>query len=73
MDIHAIRSSVAGSLEPIRALRHDLHRHPELSFYESRTSGVVQRELGGMGREHLLGHFDPHRIRHRSVIVQRHC
>ena len=55
MDIHAIRSSVAGSLEPIRALRHDLHRHPELSFHESRTSGVVQRELGAMGISFVAG------------------
>ncbi|HYF14853.1 MAG TPA: M20 family metallopeptidase [Phycisphaerales bacterium] len=32
-------------LPALRAIRHDLHKHPELSYQEKRTSEVVQREL----------------------------
>jgi hippurate hydrolase len=32
-----------------RALRHDLHRHPELMFHEDRTAGVVRGELDRLG------------------------
>ncbi len=31
------------------ALRHDLHRHPELQFVEFRTSDIIARELAGYG------------------------
>jgi len=30
-------------------IRHDLHRHPELAYEETRTSEVVQRELAAAG------------------------
>ncbi|WP_394279209.1 amidohydrolase [Microbacterium sp.] len=33
------------------ALYTDLHRHPELSFQETRTAGVITRELAGLGIE----------------------
>ena len=33
------------------AIRHDLHRHPELGFQESRTAGVVAGALRGWGIE----------------------
>jgi len=35
----------------LEALYIDLHRHPELSFQETRTAGVVTRELGALGIE----------------------
>ncbi|MCR2808237.1 MULTISPECIES: amidohydrolase [unclassified Microbacterium] len=35
----------------LEALYIDLHRHPELSFQETRTAGVVTRELGELGIE----------------------
>jgi metal-dependent amidase/aminoacylase/carboxypeptidase family protein len=34
-----------------RALRRDLHAHPELGFREVRTSGIVARELETLGLE----------------------
>ena len=33
----------------LRAIRHDLHRHPELAFEEKRTSQIVARELARLG------------------------
>lgn len=36
-------------------LRHDLHRHPELSNRETRTAGVVERELRRLGLEVRTG------------------
>lgn len=33
----------------LEALYLDLHRHPELSFQETRTAGVITRELAAMG------------------------
>ena len=35
----------------LEALYTDLHRHPELSFQETRTAGVVTRALGELGIE----------------------
>lgn len=33
-------------------LRRDIHRHPELGFEETRTQGVIERELDAIGVEH---------------------
>ena len=33
----------------------DLHRHPELSFQETRTAGVIARELDALGIEYEEG------------------
>lgn len=49
MDPKQIHELVREVLPRVTAIRHDLHRHPELSFHEHRTSGVVQRELGALG------------------------
>ncbi|WP_434811496.1 amidohydrolase [Microbacterium sp. bgisy189] len=35
----------------LEALYIDLHRHPELSFQETRTAGVITRELAALGLE----------------------
>ncbi|MFS0866101.1 amidohydrolase [Microbacterium sp. 179-B 1A2 NHS] len=35
----------------LAALYTDLHRHPELSFQETRTAGVITRELAALGLE----------------------
>lgn len=40
-------------LPEIIALRHDLHRHPELAYKEHRTTSVVARELDRLGIQHV--------------------
>ena len=35
----------------LKAIRHDLHAHPELAFEENRTSSVVAEKLAGWGIE----------------------
>ncbi|MFT4213331.1 MAG: amidohydrolase [Microbacterium sp.] len=39
----------------LEALYIDLHRHPELSFQETRTAGVIARELAALGLEFTEG------------------
>ncbi|KZE89617.1 amidohydrolase [Microbacterium sp. TNHR37B] len=39
----------------LEALYIDLHRHPELSFQETRTAGVITRELAALGLEYTEG------------------
>lgn len=39
----------------LEALYIDLHRHPELSFQETRTAGVIARALEGLGLEYVEG------------------
>ena len=39
----------------LEALYTDLHRHPELSFQETRTAGVITRELAGLGLDFVEG------------------
>src|SRR5438128_3066738 len=41
--------------EELRAIRHDLHRHPELGFEENYTSDVVAHQLTALGIEHHRG------------------
>jgi amidohydrolase len=44
-----IRGLIARELASLKALRQDLHAHPELAFQESRTGKVVQNELAALG------------------------
>ncbi|WP_431803511.1 amidohydrolase [Microbacterium sp. bgisy203] len=39
----------------LEALYIDLHRHPELSFQETRTAGVITRELAALGLDYVEG------------------
>ncbi len=41
--------------EELSAHRRDLHEHPELSFEEVRTAGIVAKELGALGLEVTTG------------------
>ena len=44
-----IEDHIARFAGELRAIRHDLHAHPELQFEEVRTSGIVARELQRYG------------------------
>lgn len=55
MTTKPISALVQPHLPRVRAIRHDLHRHPELSFRESRTSEAVQRELASLNIRFIAG------------------
>lgn len=44
-----LRRRIEAEMPSLTAIRHDLHRHPEMAFKEERTSAVVQRELDAAG------------------------
>lgn len=50
-----LEERIAAELPELIAIRHDLHRHPELAFAEHRTSGIVQQELGKVGIQFQSG------------------
>jgi amidohydrolase len=41
--------SIVAEAEQIRALRRDIHAHPELGFHESRTSDLIASQLSAWG------------------------
>lgn len=47
----AVERGIGAYLDEIVALRHDLHRHPELAFHEHRTSEIVVSRLSSWGYE----------------------
>ena len=49
MDPAQLRQLIAAEFADLRIIRHDLHAHPELGYQETRTSGIVQRELTRLG------------------------
>ncbi len=49
------RAEAEGLFSQLVAWRRDLHRHPELSFQEVRTSGIVARTLLDLGYEVRTG------------------
>jgi amidohydrolase len=46
---------VRAALPEVAAIRRDLHAHPELGYHETRTSGIVVRELKRLGVAHRAG------------------
>lgn len=44
-----LKALIQAQLPDLIRIRHDLHRHPELSFQEHRTSRVIQDELKRLG------------------------
>lgn len=55
MDTAALRGLIASELPSLTAIRHDLHRHPELGYQEHRTSTLISRELKAMNVAHVAG------------------
>ena len=53
--LDALRGLVEKELASLTEIRRDLHAHPELMFEESRTSGVVTRELDTLGIAYKAG------------------
>lgn len=49
MDTNRLREAIAAELPELVAFRHDLHRYPELSYQEERTSARVCEELDRLG------------------------
>ena len=47
----ALPELMNNAYEPMVDVRHDLHAHPELSFKEHRTSGVIRQRLVELGWE----------------------
>jgi amidohydrolase len=45
----SLRAAISAELDSLKAIRHDLHVHPELAFREERTCRVVMRELEAAG------------------------
>ncbi|GAB4384075.1 MAG: M20 aminoacylase family protein [Phycisphaerales bacterium] len=55
VDTARLRTLIEAELDELRAIRHDLHAHPELMFEERRTSELVVRELSALGIAHKTG------------------
>lgn len=55
LDARELRRRIDEALPEVRAIRHDLHAHPELAYEEHRTSQVVRRELTRLGIAHVGG------------------
>ena len=53
MTTQRVRELVAAEQPRITAIRHDLHRHPEIMFAEHRTSALVRKELTDLGIRHV--------------------
>ena len=50
-----LRVVIRDEFDHVRAIRHELHRHPELMFQEHRTNEVIRRELEELGINHVSG------------------
>jgi len=50
-----LRELIGPELGGLRAIRRDLHAHPELGYQEQRTAAVVRRELEGLGIRVVAG------------------
>ncbi len=55
METPALRRLIAAELDSLRALRRDLHAHPELGYQEVRTSATVCAELERLGIAFVRG------------------
>lgn len=53
--MNSILTDVDSVVDSIAHVYRDLHRHPELSFAEHRTAGIVAERLGELGLEVITG------------------
>ena len=53
--IKKVTAAVDGDSERLQKIFIDLHQHPELSFMETRTAGIVAKELKALGYEVQTG------------------
>ena len=53
--LHPLLDALGRHEAELRAIRQDLHRHPELGFAETRTAGIVAARLRGWGIEVVEG------------------
>lgn len=51
----SVKDAIRQELDAVVAIRRDLHKHPELSFHEERTSALVQRELARLNIPYKAG------------------
>lgn len=56
IDNQSVKAAVASLLPEVTALRHELHRHPEIRFEEKWTSDRVAQFLEDAGISHTRGH-----------------
>lgn len=54
-DVARVEGGIAAFIGEFKALRQDLHRHPELSFQEHRTAAIVAERLAAWGYEVTTG------------------
>lgn len=54
-DVTRVEEGIAAFIGEFKALRQDLHRHPELSFQEHRTAAIVAERLASWGYEVTTG------------------
>lgn len=54
-DVTRVEECIAAFIGEFKALRQDLHRHPELSFQEHRTAAIVAERLTAWGYEVTTG------------------
>ncbi len=54
-DVARVEGGIAAFIAEFKALRQDLHRHPELSFQEHRTAAIVAERLAAWGYEVTTG------------------
>ena len=50
-----LKAAVQAEQEDMVSVRRDLHAHPELSFKEERTAGLIAERLTGIGLAGLNG------------------
>lgn len=54
----SLRDAIATHLPDLRAIRHDLHAHPELAYNEHRTCATIAAELARLNIAHI-SHLAP--------------